>query len=484
MPEGEASRWRDARMVATAWAAIAIGLVGLSFSLYLFGERFGWEIALAEIPAIPLALGGVLAGLIFSSLVLLIPATSRIGQDRSWPVIGLMVLVGLALRLVMIWSTPALEDDFYRYLWDGGVTAHGYNPYALAPDALHGPGIAAPLKDLALQSGAVIERVNHPHIKTIYPPVAQFWFAVAHMMEPWSLLAWRLLGLGMEFVSLGLILALLAQAGRSPLWAALYWWNPVVVKELLNSAHMEVVLLPMILAALWLATARRFVGASVVLALAAGTKLWPVMLLPLFLRPLIAAPVRLAAAILLFGGLCTLWVVPPVLGGIDETSGFVAFARHWQTNSALFQNLNALAANVFDAFGADGEASGLAVRAGLAACVGCVALAMARPAYAGTQDLMVRAAWVVGAQFLLSPVQFPWYATWLFILLPFAPIAGLVAIVVTIPLYYVSFHLAAVGRYDLFNNWVLWLVWVPVWLLLARDALRYWRQPLDWRADA
>jgi len=37
-------------------------------------------------------------------------------------------IVGIIARLIMVISTPILEVDFYRYLWDGAVTANGYNP--------------------------------------------------------------------------------------------------------------------------------------------------------------------------------------------------------------------------------------------------------------------------------------------------------------------------------------------------------------------
>ena len=46
----------------------------------------------------------------------------------------LFLSLALALRLLLIFSLPMIEDDFWRYLWDGRVLAHSLNPYAFAPD--------------------------------------------------------------------------------------------------------------------------------------------------------------------------------------------------------------------------------------------------------------------------------------------------------------------------------------------------------------
>ena len=97
---------------------------------------------------------------------------------------------------------------------------------------------------------------------------------------------------------------------------------------------------------------------------------------------------------------------------------------------------------------------------------------------------MQRFAIVIVVLFLLSPAQFPWYGTWVIILLPFFPLYGLLIMTATLPLYYLSFHLSALGNYELFNANVLWWIWIPIWLGLAADAWCIWRRPLTWQADA
>ena len=297
-------------------------------------------------------------------------------------------------------------------------------------------------------------------------------------------MGWRIVGIGAEIATITLILMLLAISGRSLLWSTLYWWNPIVIKELINSAHMEFVLLPVVLLALYLAVRRRYVSSTITLAFAVGTKLWPIMLLPLMLRPLLKRPAQLAVALLNFSLLVLTWAIAPILGGLDESSGFVAFAKHWQTNSALFQNTNAFAQLLLGETGLNQEQIGTLVRLVFAATVGMIAVVLSRSDYTDQNDIMQRFAIVIVALLLLSPAQFPWYGTWVIILLPFYPLYGLLIMTVTLPLYYLSFHFSALGNYQLFNDWVLWLIWIPIWLGLSIDAWKIWRKPLVWQADA
>ena len=471
------------RLPLFAWGLVSLAMAVAAGALVFHSDQFSWQLNLIDIPSVPLAFCNVLIGAIFISLGWIIPWTIRSDIDQR-RLLAFVLGFGLCLRVAMLFSTTALEDDFYRYLWDGGVVSAGFNPYARSPNAVFEVTAPEPLQQLPAESGPVIERVNHPQLKTIYPPVAQFWFAVSHHLQPWSLLGWRIVGIGAEIATITLILMLLAISGRSLLWSTLYWWNPIVIKELINSAHMEFVLLPVVLLALYLAVRRRYVSSTITLAFAVGTKLWPIMLLPLMLRPLLKRPAQLAVALLNFSLLVLTWAIAPILGGLDESSGFVAFAKHWQTNSALFQNTNAFAQLLLGETGLNQEQIGTLVRLVFAATVGMIAVVLSRSDYTDQNDIMQRFAIVIVALFLLSPAQFPWYGTWVIILLPFYPLYGLLIMTVTLPLYYLSFHFSALGNYQLFNDWVLWLIWIPIWLGLSIDAWKIWRKPLVWQADA
>lgn len=463
------------------WLAVASLLAVPLHVLVLYSDLYDWQRELADIPALPLVAGLVAAGLIY----LFLPGLIRWSADEPEPttrgLIALMVLVGFAFRLAMLATHPALEDDHYRYLWDGAVTAQGLNPYAVAPEEAKAEDPDTELGRLAEASGAVIERVNHPQIKTIYPPVAQAAFAIAHMLGPWDLNVWRAVCLAGEGITLLLLLALLAEAGRSGLWAALYWWNPVIIKELINSAHMEAIVTPLVLGALYLAVRRCPLMATGVLGLAVGSKLWPALLAPLIWRSLLASPLRLALAVLLLGAMGIAGALPPYLGGVDQNSGFVAYASYWATNSALFPVLEGTAAAMTRMLGVELSETGpgLLARAAIAGVLGVVAVRIAVPIVADPQDLLRRAGVVTVALFLLSPAQFPWYAAWFMPFLAFLPWWGLIAVTVQVPIYYASFHYHGLERYDVFRDWIVWAIWLPVWGLLAVEALMAWHGRRD-----
>jgi len=443
------------------WLAGGGALVFAAGLLTWASPYFDYDIDLTRKPVL-----AIVAGLIGTGLVYAIWLPQHIARvlDRQTPstaiAFGIIVLAGLLARIILFASEPVLEDDFYRYLWDGAVTSSGSNPYALAPSDVD-PATRSP------QAALVLDRIGHADLRTIYPPIAQLAFAAAHQIEPWSLTAWRSVVLVLDVTILGLLLLLLKDAARSPLWAALYWWNPLVIFSLFNGAHMDVVVLPPVLIALLLASRGRTVMATAALAVAISAKIWPVLLLPLILRPALHAPKRLLAAAGMMLGLIALQAWPILAAGMDETSGFVAYAQTWQRNSALFPLIEQAASAIVGA-----QAAGSVSRAVLAMICGVMALAVAWSPFATTQQLMIRSALVVATLLLAAPAQYPWYLVWLAPFLAFLPTAGLLVLTATLPLYYTAFYFAARQQIDIYNNLVVWTGWLPVWALLARDLWR------------
>ncbi len=151
--------------------------------------------------------------------------------------VGLVLATGLAMRLLLFGTEPALEDDSYRYLWDGAVVLEGIDLYRFTQEqAFANPEIG--LRDLALDHPAETARVNHPWLRTPYPPVAQAGFALAALVAPFDADAWRAVVLAGELAALGTLWAVLRSLNRSPLWLALYWWNPLAAREFAGAAHM------------------------------------------------------------------------------------------------------------------------------------------------------------------------------------------------------------------------------------------------------
>lgn len=455
-------RWR--------WGGYGVATVVLAIVLTVISQWFGYETEVIEMPSLILAgllvLGGIGFAVAVPSLIGRSKAASRAQQSA---LLSVIVSAGLIARLLFFLSEPMLENDYQRYLWDGAVTAHGHNPYAASPLSVSKDGRSGELGLLAIESGETLQRIGHKSLTTIYPPVAQGAFAIAHFIKPWSLSAWRSVLLICDLATLYLLLALLDATARSRLWSAVYWLNPVVLKEIFNSAHMEAIVAPLVLLALLSAGRCRPLLATVFLGLAAGAKLWPALLVPLIWRPLLNDWRRLAAAVVIFGTLMVLWLAPMITGGFGEASGLAAYVELWNTNSALFpaleQNIEATLrwaglANISAAFVAKGL---------IGMTLATLALAQARHPLQGVEDLIARSSLLIAALVLLSPAQYPWYTVWFAPFLVFWPSRGLLLLSATLPLYYLSFHLAARDAHEIFTSYVVWVIWAPVWTVLAWD---------------
>jgi len=376
---------------------------------------------------------------------------------------GWILGIGLVMRLVMLPSTPILEDDQFRYLWDGAVVSRGINPYRYAPlEAVttHSDQIPQELKNLAISSGDVIHRINYPWLRTVYPPVAQAAFAAAHLLAPWSLTAWRLLLAAFDLATLWLVWRL----GLPFAAVVIYWLNPLLVKEIYNSAHLDMLLLPFLVGAARAVYRERLIAATAALGIAAGIKLWPALLLPVVWRRLSQKPGALVGSLSITALLAVIFAGPMIWAGFDRSSGLVAYGRHWEMNNALYLVIQWIAVKGIQIFTASAGVEALAPRAVFALLVVATAIWAAADRHA---DIAGRFLLVAAVLFLLSPTQFPWYYVWLIPFLAWRPNKALILYSALLPIYYLRPVLEHVGRTRFFDEVLVWVEHGPVILLLV-----------------
>ena len=462
----------DDRSVFKFWILSGAALLCCALVLAAAGSQFAYELKVADRPIFLFVAGYMIAGAVFLAVAwFLVPRSLTAPTPLS--LLMLMIVFGLTMRVVLFGSVPVQENDYYRYLWDGALTAHGINPWAYSPQTILDGGVTDPtIVMLKAQAGPVLERINYGELRSIYPALPQAAFALAYMIEPFSLEAWRGVLLLLELVTLGLVLWLLSSLNRPLIWSCLYWWNPIVIKEIMNSAHMEPVLMVPLLAALVICVKARPVAASGIAALAVAAKVWPVLILPAIWRPLLQQPARLTAAMALAGLLVLAFYWPIIAAQFDQSSGFVAFSTGWERISASFLIFTA-AANLIPQLLLD---PGSLARLMAAAFIAAAVLLSNRKPVAGPPDTVHRFLVAAAAMLLLSPVQLPWYFIWIAPFLCIFPYRGLLLITLMFPLYYAFFKLTAV---DVDETWLLgliWAMWLPVWFVLAFD---WWtgRQP-------
>jgi hypothetical protein len=244
-----------------------------------------------------------------------------------------------------------------------------------------------------------------------------------------------------------------------------------VVKEIFNSAHMDALVFPFVLAAVLWAIKERTLPAAGSLALAAGVKIWPIVLLPFILRPALAAPRRLIAGLITFGLLLGGIMLPVYAAGLGRDSGFVAYGRYWEMNDALYMlflwGVEGCRAAVGFAAGNDQ----LIARAVVLGVLAAIVALLVRDRPPTPEAFCQRCGLAVAALFLLSPTQFPWYYTWMIPLLALRPRGSLLLLTVLLPIYYLRFAFKARGQVDIFDYGVVWLEYVPVWALFVAEGI-------------
>lgn len=453
-------------IAGTSRWTVAVGLVVLaawSIGLAWLSGSFAYERDVLDAPVWTFVALQVAAGTVY---LLTLLALRRRPTTRG--LLMAVFAVGLIMRLAQFGAAPVLEDDFYRYLWDGAVTAHGHNPYTYSPEQVrqHAEGIPDDLRHLAGESGEVVDRVNHPWLRTIYPPTAQAAFTVGYWIRPFDIQGLRLVWLGLDLAVLCLLLALLRGSSSLSFTLAIYWLNPLLIKEVFNAGHMELVLVVALLAALLAVRRRWHKTGGLMLGLAAGAKVWPALWLPLLLRHGGTNWRRGIAVTIAFAIPAAVLAMPILMGRLDAGSGFTAYAQRWQMNDSAYLIVHELAKLL-----SPENAHRLARWTIAAVLLGLIVFCLRR-FRSNFDGLVSGAAVITAALFLLSPTQFPWYFLWLLPLLTLRPIWSLLALTVTLPLYYLRFPLAAMGHAVWFDYGIVWIQFVPVWLLLAWELRR------------
>ena len=241
----------------------------------------------------------------------------------------IMFAIGIIGRIILLPTEPILEDDYNRYLWDGAVTAHGINPYKYPPEWFIEQdtvkeGIDPIIYRLAESSGDIIKNINHPHIRTIYPPVAQIVFAISYFANPWSTTYYKLLLLVADLIIFILLLVLLKKMILPTSLVAIYWLNPILLHEIFNSGHMDILVFPFILAGILYLFSDKFVKSVVYFSIAVGVKIWPVIFIPFVLKRTSNNKRILITSIISSLVIIVIILSPVLLTKIDDSLGFVS----------------------------------------------------------------------------------------------------------------------------------------------------------------
>ena len=356
---------------------------------------------------------------------------------------GLLVyvfIVAAVCRAVLIPAEPVMSTDVYRYLWEGRMIANGHNPFSLAPDS---PELE-PLRD------RYYDRINHKHLKTIYPPVSQAIFSLAAWIKPvpqMQKLLFALFDLGVVLV----LLALLRLRAQDPSAVIVYAWNPLVIFETAHSGHLEPVgIFFLVLGLFLLATGKKLWG-FVALGLSFLAKYVAGVFVPYFLaKKKYAGWVAVMSAVVIAGYL----PFAGARGGL--LSSLKVYGAEWQFNGFIYKLLNTAVGDP------------MWTRRMLGLVLGLVVVYHSLK----QRDLMRFAFVVIATALLVAPTLYPWYIIWVIPFLCFYRNRAWILFTGIVFLSYWVWEISAVGvKWEL--PWSLLAVeYIPFYGLLVFDAVR------------
>ncbi|NHN27220.1 mannosyltransferase [Flavobacterium jejuense] len=196
-----------------------------------------------------------------------------------------LFIIGVFFRLVFLFCLPFWSQDFYRFIWDGRLVLSGISPYLFRPnDVIENITM---FQSQELYNG--MGNLSASHFSN-YPPINQFFFAVAAFFSPKSIFfSSFIFKIIILFSDIGIyhfgkkILNMLNLNSKN---VFLYFLNPLVIIELVGNVHFEGVMLFFFILGVFLFFKDKWIISALFIALSISTKLLPLLLLPFFYQML------------------------------------------------------------------------------------------------------------------------------------------------------------------------------------------------------
>lgn len=494
-----------------------IGLGVGSFLLYLgiayLSRRFNWGEGYEQRPILEYL------AVYFALFALYAAACWRLWKrpEKDRRLFWIVIAFGLLFRAAIFPAQQIQEDDVYRYLWDGKVFSNGINPFEYAPAEvrefielkIREPDTINEIYDERNQreleklrelkwenqrSLTFLERVNHPEVPTIYPPMAQYVFRLVQTIQQDSILTLRAAFLAFDLMALVFIVLILRATSKDENLCVIYFWSPLLIKETFNSTHLDIIGISLLCGSIYFLVRSRSALATLFLALSVLGKLYPAILLPLYLQRSARQCVkegrspwmRPGLEALLFIAVIVVFYLPFVNTGMATFEGLKAFSTYWQSNDSLFSILMFIYGDLFrlgaenqEIFSQDAPTFfSKATVASILLGVLCWLL-WKRPSEDDSNAIDIRNLFIVMALvFLLSPVQNPWYLCWVIPFMVLMPKRAWIFLTGLVGLYYLDFYFDY-QEIQQYTPWIPWVEYPPFYLLLIWDLWgKKWAQKL------
>ncbi|NOT38155.1 MAG: hypothetical protein HOP11_12345 [Saprospiraceae bacterium] len=249
----------------------------------------------------------------------------------------IILIIGIGLRILSLFTLPTLSDDFYRYYWDGNLMLQGTNPFQYTPEEFL-------TLQSSLDSSMIIatEQMNSFQYHTVYPTVCQMFFAISAYLSQdnivgFSIILKVLLLISETFLLWKISKNTIFKTKLIPIFT-LYYINPLILVETFGNLHFEILMgLTFIMAVFYIMEQKYFLS-WIAFATSILVKVYTVILLPFLLNfskgksnKSMWVFILLLSTMLIFIG--------PTLGNIQ---GYNLYLKQFEFNSFLFILLSKL----------------------------------------------------------------------------------------------------------------------------------------------
>ncbi len=344
------------------------------------------------------------------------------------------LLINFALSsLILVGSKPILENDQYRYLWEGKVLSVGENPYYKNPSDPSLNFINFPEKS----------KIGYNKVASIYPPLALTFYSFFSKFE----YSTAMIALQLFNILLCCLLLLLISK-----WVELdfriFWILPFLMKEYVQAVHVDLIaFLPF---AYFLVIKNKWFK-ELLYWISIWIKWLPLILLPFrFLKELKNRNLIPFISIGFLSGFSLLFVFLTFFElKPGEYNGPYAFSFFWKWNAGLYQFLQS-----------SFSLKHITIKF---LCLVCFACSYAYYLWKGSKDIKIASLYLFSFLFFTAHVYNAWYGLW--ILIPSLQMRNNSLLIYSFSAY-VSYLL-----YDFPNAELLCSALTHVWFLLGMKTL-------------
>lgn len=193
--------------------------------------------------------------------------------------ISYYLFVAVAVRISLVFTTPNLSDDYFRFIWDGNISVQGENPYDKRPSEHI-------ISSVISKDQYLFRQLNSSEYHSVYPPFLQYLFKyvvkIGDNRLDINLLVLKIFYAVFSIGTVFLLPVVLKLYAVKPWRAMIYILNPLVIIEEMGNLHAEGIMV--LFLCLFFVVVKKFPEyAFLPFAAAILVKLTPLLLLPAIL---------------------------------------------------------------------------------------------------------------------------------------------------------------------------------------------------------